>query len=113
MLKMGGLCQPERGHRFVSVEDGSRVAASASEWIQPKIAGIRLRCNVGCPPWHARVHLPIDGKAGSKPAPSVMNERARFVAQASSLQPTQPGMAALRSGTPPIGGSTALAQLSI
>src|SRR5271165_3199505 len=31
-------------------------------------------------------HLPIDGKAGRKPAPSVMNERSRLVAQASSLQ---------------------------
>ncbi len=58
-----------------------------------------------------RAHLPIDGKTGSKPAPSVMNERAQFVAQASSsaaaarasLQPMQPGMAALRSESPSIG----------
>src|SRR5208283_1003947 len=48
------------------------------------------------------VHLPIDSKAGSKPAPSVMNERSRFVAQASSLQPMQPGMGALRSESPSI-----------
>src|SRR5271165_5247399 len=32
-----------------------------------------------------------------------MNERSRFVAQASSLQPMQPGMAALRSESPTIG----------
>jgi hypothetical protein len=47
-----------------------------------------------------RAHLPIDGKADSKPAPSVTNERACFVAQASSLQPMQPRMAALRSKSP-------------
>src|SRR5271165_3254394 len=47
-------------------------------------------------------HLPIDGKAGRKPAPSVMNERSRFVAQASSLQPMQPEMAALPSESPTI-----------
>jgi hypothetical protein len=48
-------------------------------------------------------HLPIDGQADSKPAPSVMNERPQFVAQASSLQPMQPGMAALRSESPSVG----------
>jgi hypothetical protein len=39
----------------------------------------------------ARVHLRIGGKAGSKPARSVINERSRFVAQASSLQPSSHG----------------------
>ncbi len=54
-------------------------------------------------PAQDRAHLPIERNAGSKPAPSVTNERSRFVARASSLQPVQPGMAALRSESPTIG----------
>jgi hypothetical protein len=45
-------------------------------------------------------HRPIDGEAGRKPAPWVINEWSPFVAQVSSLQPMQPEMAALRSNSP-------------
>ena len=84
----------------------SLVAADAALLFQPLLRRFTLS---GC---KARrdsadlgigAHLPIDGEAGSKPAPLVMNEWARFVAQASSLQPMQPGMAALRSESPSIG----------